>query len=384
MDKKTALINLYFGEWPVWVPAFLQSCKYNPSIDWLLFTDGVVPQTSPDNVRFIPFSTADFNALASDKLGFDVHLSKPYKVCDFRPAFGVIFEDYVKSYDFWGHCDLDVIWGDIRQFITDDILNEYEIISARKGIMCGHFSLYRNKPEIATIFTRHPDYQHILLSPKCCAFDERGITKTIKSMAQAAEVSVYWPRLLFNFSNPPNDRPIIILTKNHIHWYWERGKLYEQVEQADEVKTEVMYLHFMTWKKSMRACYFQYPDNPPSFYISYSHVGLTIADASPSPLVSLVMLYRTTAPWLRRWFIQRSWRRTRRLLQSLLRATRIRNPMIRKKAQGVKLGQTSTFDRYRDDLVQMVGDGVAKKEMARRTGLSVQTVRKYLNRLDQT
>ena len=58
--------------------------------------------------------------------------------------------------------------------------------------------------------------------------------------------------------------------------------------------------------------------------------------------------------------------------------------MIRKKAQGVKLGQTSTFDRYRDDLVQMVGDGVAKKEMARRTGLSVQTVRKYLNRLDQT
>ena len=56
--------------------------------------------------------------------------------------------------------------------------------------------------------------------------------------------------------------------------------------------------------------------------------------------------------------------------------------MIRKKTQGVKL--TSTFDRYRDDLVQMVGDGVAKKEMARRTGLSVQTVRKYLNRLDQT
>ncbi len=39
----------------------------------------------------------------------------------------------------------------------------------------------------------------------------------------------------------------------------------------------------------------------------------------------------------------------------------------------MKLGQPSKFERYRDELVQMMGDGVAKKEMARRTGLSVQT-----------
>ncbi len=41
--------------------------------------------------------------------------------------------------------------------------------------------------------------------------------------------------------------------------------------------------------------------------------------------------------------------------------------LARKKAQGVKLGQPSKFERYRADLVRMMGEGVAKKEMARRT-----------------
>ncbi len=40
-------------------------------------------------------------------------------------------------------------------------------------------------------------------------------------------------------------------------------------------------------------------------------------------------------------------------------------------------GQTK-FERYRVDLVRMMEEGVAKKEMARRTRLSIQTIRKYL------
>ncbi len=59
-----------------------------------------------------------------------------------------------------------------------------------------------------------------------------------------------------------------------------------------------------------------------------------------------------------------------------------KSALARKKAQGVKLGQPSKFERYRDDLVRMMGEGVAKKEMARRTGLSVQTVRKYLKMIE--
>ena len=57
--------------------------------------------------------------------------------------------------------------------------------------------------------------------------------------------------------------------------------------------------------------------------------------------------------------------------------------IVRRKAQGVKLGQPRKFERYRAELVKMMGKGVAKKEMARRTGLSVPTVRKYLKMIEQ-
>ncbi|WP_371417607.1 DUF6625 family protein [Anabaena sp. UHCC 0187] len=36
---KIAIIIVYFGQWPVWFPAFLESCRYNSSVNWLFFTD---------------------------------------------------------------------------------------------------------------------------------------------------------------------------------------------------------------------------------------------------------------------------------------------------------------------------------------------------------
>ena len=51
------------------------------------------------------------------------------------------------------------------------------------------------------------------------------------------------------------------------------------------------------------------------------------------------------------------------------------------KAKLKMMGQTN-FERYRADLVRMMGEGVAKKEMARRTGLSVPTIRKYLKMIE--
>ncbi len=48
----------------------------------------------------------------------------------------------------------------------------------------------------------------------------------------------------------------------------------------------------------------------------------------------------------------------------------------------LKLARQTKFERDRANLVRMMGEGVAKKEMARRTGLSVPTVRKYLKMIE--
>ncbi len=50
----------------------------------------------------------------------------------------------------------------------------------------------------------------------------------------------------------------------------------------------------------------------------------------------------------------------------------------RARATGKQLGRPSKFDEHRRALARMAGEGISKKEMARRTGLSMRTLRKYL------
>ncbi len=57
---------------------------------------------------------------------------------------------------------------------------------------------------------------------------------------------------------------------------------------------------------------------------------------------------------------------------------RTRAGLQRAVADGQRLGRPSKFEQHRAGLARMADDGLSKKEMARRTGLSARTVRKYL------
>jgi len=183
--KKIALLLVYFGKWPIWFPAFLASCRYNKSIDWFIFTDIQPPPDAPDNVSFVPFSLVQFSLLASNRIGLEFSLKEPYKLVDFKPAYGLIFDDYLAKYDFWGHCDLDVVWGDLRSFLTDDILNHHDIVSARKNIMCGHFSLFSNTAKVCTLFREHPKHVQMLSN-------KRGVGLMKPNQSCNREACILW------------------------------------------------------------------------------------------------------------------------------------------------------------------------------------------------
>ena len=144
---KIALIIPYFGKFRNDNDFWLKSIELNPTIDILIFTDQQIKV--PENVKLIAMSFIDFRRLIQSKFDFDVSIPQPYKICDFRPAYGYILSDYLSGYDFWGHCDNDLIFGNIRKFIPDSILNSYDKILRR-----GHFTLYRNKPETNDFFKK--------------------------------------------------------------------------------------------------------------------------------------------------------------------------------------------------------------------------------------
>ncbi|GHT60074.1 hypothetical protein AGMMS50239_08240 [Bacteroidia bacterium] len=162
LTSKMALIIVYIGNLPWYFPYFLHSCYYNPSIDFFIFTDNKEELSNvPPNVHLIPYSIEQFKTDASNALDFNVTIESGYKLCDFKPAYGLIFENWIKGYDFWGYCDIDIIFGNIRNFMTDELLNEYDVISARHDYLTGCFALYRNNSFMRELFKQSKDYRKV-------------------------------------------------------------------------------------------------------------------------------------------------------------------------------------------------------------------------------
>lgn len=139
--KKIIVILPYFGKFPNYFNFFLQSCKKNNTIDFLIVTDNFIKCDS-HNINIVNCSFEEFKIKVQKKFNYKISLNKPYKLCDYKLFYGYIFSEYIKGYDFWGFCDCDLIFGDIRKFITDEILEKYSYILA-----LGHFHLSKVNDE---------------------------------------------------------------------------------------------------------------------------------------------------------------------------------------------------------------------------------------------
>jgi hypothetical protein len=168
-----AVMTCWIGNYPWYFPYFVHTCSYNSSVDFIIITDNEEPiANKPANIKIINKNLAAIKALASEKLGFEVSLEAPYKLCDFKPAYGLIFAEYIKEYVFWGHADIDLVYGSIRDFMTDEVLNNHDIISCRHDYITGSFCLFRNNDYCNSLFTQSIDYKKVFTNDINCCFDE--------------------------------------------------------------------------------------------------------------------------------------------------------------------------------------------------------------------
>lgn len=169
--KKIVFIIPYFGHFNNYFDIWLNSCANNPTIDWLIFTDCRDKYNFPQNVKVIYTTYENIKAHFQSFYDFKISLEKPYKLCDFRPAYGEIFYEYIKDYDFWGYCDTDLVWGDMRNFLTDEILNKYDKIGAR-----GHCCIIRNTDKMRKAYRYNSSnlvtYKDAFSSGLAFCFDE--------------------------------------------------------------------------------------------------------------------------------------------------------------------------------------------------------------------
>jgi len=172
-DKSIVLIICYYGKFPWYFAFFLHSCQFNSTIDFFIVTDIInYKKPLPNNVKFVFKSIDDIIEIASKKLGFRVKIDRPYKLCDFKPAYGLIFSDIIANYDFWGQGDLDIIYGNLRTFLNDKMLSSFDFISVRHDYTTGCFALYKNNNLMNNLFKRSKDYEKVFSDPTHFCFDE--------------------------------------------------------------------------------------------------------------------------------------------------------------------------------------------------------------------
>jgi len=211
---------------------------------------------------------AQFNQLASERLKLSIRFKSHRKLCDFRPAFGDIFGITEMDLDFWGYCDLDIILGDLRHFLTDNVLNRCDVISAASRFMAGPFSVFRNTKLVSNLYRRSKNIEQVMTERQLLGFDELGPhltwlpsgdfvidrSKGFESFTDLVLAAAQNRELRAHFGLPYyNDPDIPSLEKGTVLWI--NGKL--KVQSTGE---ELLLYHFQMGKESFSSWFLPHGD----------------------------------------------------------------------------------------------------------------------------
>ena len=116
--RKLCVMTVFFGPLPPWLPLTLHSMEANDGVDFVVVGDAAPPAVLPPNVRFEHIAYAAMQARLSELTGRTVAYTNTYKANDIKPLLPRLYPDVVRSYEWWGWADLDVVFGDVLKFLA--------------------------------------------------------------------------------------------------------------------------------------------------------------------------------------------------------------------------------------------------------------------------
>lgn len=273
-------ISCYFGKLPEHFPEFLRSVAMNPTVDFLLITDCEIGSV-PSNMKIVESSFEVFARRFANYFDFPIALNRPYKLCDFRPAFGEVLQEHIDGYDFWGHCDVDMIFGDIRRFLTDQILEKHD-----KIYKLGHLTYYRNTSENnhRYVLDGGVNYMEAFTGTDSMAFDEiAGMQNIFDKHGFSAYFSRDYADITYGkvrFTLSYFQIPEELRERNNYEkqlFYWEDGHVYRAYMKEGQIcKEEFNYIHFSRRKMTRN----DLPENCHAFFITNRGLFEKTADVS--------------------------------------------------------------------------------------------------------
>jgi len=161
------LLCPYFGPFPEWMDLFLAD-----------FVRTMRPQ---GYTLLLDTDMESFKDRVKEKLGIDYPgVRGSGKVWDYRGSLGVLYSEEIKGFDFYGHCDFDVVWGSINRWASDEVLSELDVYSSHNEYVCGCFSLYRNHKFVNDLFRSYSLWKDHLTIPDPTGWIEQAYSRTLE------------------------------------------------------------------------------------------------------------------------------------------------------------------------------------------------------------
>lgn len=241
--KSIVIIFPYFGTLPPQYKMWRASALRNPFVDFMFFTDANVESAKNIIVHRMQFS--NFQQIVKKAFDFPITLDRPYKLCEYKQAYGFILQDYIKGYDFWGFGDLDLVYGDIRSFLTDRVLEHKFLLG------WGHLTLLQNDEDANTYFMKqvpsYQSYKDAFTTSEITFFDEYGY-KGCSDKWRDCRLEDCWLEWPFdNVSKPKQTYHFNSLTRGWKQVIFEHinNKLYMlRFHKGKMEKKESLYAHF--------------------------------------------------------------------------------------------------------------------------------------------
>ncbi len=259
--KKIAIIVTWFGKLPPYFPIWLKSAEMNLDIDFFCFFDQKIASKSA-NIHLIQTTMNQEINRISNAVNEQIIIQDPYKFCDLRPFFGIAYQEYITDYPFWGYCDIDMAFGHIRSFLSDDVLDKFD-----RFYEWGHLTIFRNNNRMNHLYDLPGGIyskEEIFRKPaKTTPEEQFGLNR----ICVRNHISWYVKPDYADFAVCYSDFYLLHGYRNYDHqvFYWENGHVYRSYVSENQLKTnEFVYIH---WQKKNPV-----PDadvwNEESFYIT--------------------------------------------------------------------------------------------------------------------
>ncbi len=241
--QKIVIIFPYFGTLPVQYKMWRASALKNPTVDFLFFTDADVEPAKNILVHNMRFE--EFQKITQQAFDFPIVLNRPYKLCEYKQAYGYILQEYIKEYDFWGFGDLDLVYGDLRSFFTEDVLVHKFLLG------WGHLTLLHNDEDTNTYFMKqvegYQNYKDAFTTSKITFFDEYGYNGCSDKWRDCRPEDCWLEWSFDNASKPKQSYHFNSLTRGWEQVIFEHigNKLYMlRFNNGQIEKKESLYAHF--------------------------------------------------------------------------------------------------------------------------------------------